>query len=88
MDIKEILETAIIEDTSADQETIIKARRASAEGAFQRLEELKFTLLRLEKVVNDTNIDNTEKSWHIAYKSLTKAFQDCIKEEKQIIVRS
>jgi len=84
MDIREIIQ----EDNAVEQETIIKARRASAEGAFQRLEELKTTLLRLEKVVNDTNIDNTEKSWHIAYKSLTKAFNDCIKEEKQIIVRS
>lgn len=89
LDVKELLDnTEQTDDQKVD--TIVHYENYSADpaSAFERLGCLQHTLNRLENEVNSTDIRNTEEAWHLAYMHLTRAFKDCISEEKKIICNS
>lgn len=72
-----------------ERETVVKKdRRADIDGAYARLNCLLGLFEVLEHEVNSTNVENTSDAWHIAYARITKAFKDCIKEEKEIIIKA
>ena len=62
-----------------------KIPTADPNAAFERLGCLKYTLEKLQRDINDTDVQNTELSWHIAYEKITAAVKECIAEEKKII---
>lgn len=74
-------------ETYSDMEDIVKKREADVRSAFTRLDMLMVNLETMRKVVNETNVENTSEAWHKAYVTMRKAYQDCIKVEKDIIAR-
>jgi hypothetical protein len=70
-----------------DYDTIIKERDEDIRSAFERLDRLKLSLETLKVAINETDVANTSDAWHKAYETLTKAFKDCMKEEKKIIMK-
>lgn len=82
MNVREIM----VEEVKA--ETMVKEVVPCMESAYARLNALQYSLRRLSAEVNATDVSNTEEAWHAAYETLTMAFQNCIKEEKKIIVES
>ena len=72
---------------NTEMETIVKSRDVDVRSAFTRLDRLVASLDGLKKTVNETDVENTSDAWHKAYATLTKAFKDCMAEEKEIIAR-
>lgn len=87
MNVINVEEVLNLETGEVQTDSIITYKQpvADPKAAFERLGCLKYTLEKLQRDINATDIQNTEESWHRAYESITRAFNDCIAEEKRII---
>lgn len=55
------------------------------EGAFRRMEKLRYVLGNVEQIIEGVKYEDTEESWRNAYDNIYSAFKWAYEEEKAIV---